>query len=95
MNNKVNILGLCARARKIVTGEELVLAAIRSNKAKLVFIASDAGEVAKKNVKDKSAYYKVDVDDTLTTVELSQAIGMNNRKVVAILDEGFAKILKK
>ena len=95
MNNKLNVLGLCARARKIVTGEELALAAIRSGKAHLVFVASDAGANVKKTIRDKSTYYGVDYDDTIPCAELSQASGMNNRKVVAILDEGFAKILKK
>lgn len=95
MDNRLNTLGLCSKARKIVTGEDLVLESIRSKKAKLVFLANDAGVNTTKSIKDKSAFYNVAVDESFNTMELSRAVGANNRKVVAILDEGFAKILKK
>lgn len=95
MQNKLNTLGLCARARKIVTGEDLVLEAIRKGKAKLVFLANDAGPNTTKSIKDKSAFYNVDVIDSFSSEDLSKAIGAKNRKVVAVTDEGFAKNLKK
>lgn len=95
MDNRLNTLGLCAKARKIVTGEDLVLESIRNKRAKLVFLASDAGVNTKKSITDKASYYDVLVDESFTTDELNQAIGTKNRKVVAITDVGFSKILKK
>lgn len=95
MSNKLNSLGLCARARKIVSGEELVISSIRKGKAKIVFLANDAGPNTTKNIKDKALYYNVIVDDSFSSIELNQAIGTTNRMAIAIEDEGFAKILKK
>ena len=51
MNNVVNLIGLAARARKIVTGE-MVLNAIRNHSAKLVVIADDASDNTKKKLID-------------------------------------------
>ena len=35
----LNMLGLARRANKLITGQELVLSAIRANKAQIVFMA--------------------------------------------------------
>jgi ribosomal protein L7Ae-like RNA K-turn-binding protein len=51
MTNKqkiLNMLGLARRAGKLVTGEELVVDEVRKQKAKLVFVASDASENTRK-----------------------------------------------
>lgn len=39
-----NLLGLATRARKTITGEELVVKEIRSQKAKLVVLSNDASK---------------------------------------------------
>lgn len=44
----LNLLGLAMRAGKLVTGEELTIGDIRSNKAKFVFVAGDASENTRK-----------------------------------------------
>ena len=38
-----NFLGLAQRAGRIISGEELVVKAIQDGKAKMVFLAHDAG----------------------------------------------------
>ena len=59
MNNKaMGLLGLAARARKIVSGE-VVLTSIQNHSAKLVVIANDASENTKKKYVDKCTYYNV------------------------------------
>lgn len=48
MENRIkvlNLLGLARRASKLVTGQELVLSRIRSNKVNIVFVASDSGKI--------------------------------------------------
>ena len=95
MDNKqstLQFLGLARRARKIVTGQDLVLAAIRNQKAKFVFVASDAGANTTKKFIDKSNYYHVPVFNGYTKGELSSAIGQE-RSIVGILDAGMAKKL--
>ena len=53
----LNMLGLAMRAGKLVTGEEAVVKEIRSQNAKLVFVAQDAGKNTHKKIQDKSTYY--------------------------------------
>jgi ribosomal protein L7Ae-like RNA K-turn-binding protein len=86
----LNLLGLAKRAGKLITGEELVIKSIQMEKARLVFIASDASENTKKKISDKATYYEVPFTMSFDTDTLSHAIGAN-RKAVAISDSGFAK----
>ncbi len=95
MNKTLQNLGICARAKKLITGEDFVLEAVRNNTTKLVFIASDASENTTKKITDKCNTYKVAVNNNYTTLELSNAIGKNNRKIIAIMDNGFTKLLEK
>ncbi len=90
----VNLLGICQKAKKLVSGEMFSLEKIKNKEAKLVFLASDAGPNTSKRVRDKSAFYAVEIIDSLDTDELSMAIGKNNRKVIAIIDKGFAEKMK-
>jgi ribosomal protein L7Ae-like RNA K-turn-binding protein len=43
---------------------------------------------------DKSKFYGVDVVQSFSSDELSNAIGKSNRKVIAIKDKGFADKMK-
>lgn len=90
----LNLIGLCQRARKLVSGEMFCLEKIKSKEAKLVFLASDAGVNTQKRVRDKSSFYEIPLIDDLSTDDLSKAIGKNNRKVIAIIDKGFAEKMK-
>ena len=83
-----NLLGIAKRAGKIISGEELVIKSIQSSKATLVFLANDAAANLSKRITDKSNYYEIAVSTLFT--ELSHAIGQN-RKVIALVDNGFAK----
>lgn len=49
MNRALSQLGLAMRAGKVVTGDEIVLKAIRSSEAKLVILAGDASDNTKKS----------------------------------------------
>lgn len=93
MNHKqrlFNLLGLAQKAGKIVSGEELVTKEIQLSKAQLVFIAQDAGKNTLKKIKDKSTYYQIPCCDLFSAAELTNALG-KPRKVVAVMDAGFAK----
>lgn len=86
-------LGLCKRANKIVSGEAQVLEYIRTNKVKLVFLASDAMINTTKRITDKTSFYHVPLNHDFTTEELNKAIGTNNRKVIGITDPNFTKMI--
>ena len=84
------MLGLAQRAGKLISGEELVIKAVQSGQARLVFLANDAAANLSKRITDKSNYYEIPVSTLFTEIELSHAIGQN-RKVIALVDDGFAK----
>lgn len=89
----LSLLGLAARARKIVSGDVL-LKSIRQNKVKFVLIGEDASDNTKKKYTDKCAYYHIDCLICGSIEDISLAIGKNNRVAIGILDSGFADKIK-
>lgn len=85
------LLGLASSARKIISGEELVIQEVRKGHAKCVILAGDASEGTKKKVTDKCHYYQVPVIYADDRFRLGAAIGKDQRVVVAVCDLGFAK----
>lgn len=95
MANKVaQLLGVAMRANKLVSGESLVLKEIRSRKAHLVILAIDAAPNVEKNVTDKCKTYKVSMIRYGLRHELGKAIGKAERVVLAITDQGLAKLVR-
>ncbi|WP_449619419.1 YlxQ family RNA-binding protein [Robertmurraya sp. Marseille-Q9965] len=94
-NQWMSLLGLANRARKIISGEELVVKEIRSGKAKLVLLSADASANTTKKVTDKCKSYSVPVRMVESRDSLGQSIGKEARVVVAVLDAGFANKLKQ
>ena len=88
-----NLIGLATRARKIITGEELVLAAIRSGSAKLVILSDDASANTAGKFRDKCIHYRTPMHAFGSRYEIGHAIGKEARVVLAITDSGFAKKL--
>ncbi|MGM9986515.1 MAG: YlxQ family RNA-binding protein [Bacillaceae bacterium] len=89
-----HLLGLANRARKIISGEELVVKEVRQKRAKLVILSSDASENTTKKIMDKATYYDVPVVNVESRTLLGNAIGKDARVVVAVVDQGFAKKLQ-
>ena len=84
----INTIRICIKAKKISFGETM-LYDIRSNKAKVVVIALDAGEASKKKVKDKCKSFEVTCIELLSKQELSYLF---NKDIsgFAITDENLA-----
>jgi len=95
MNRILGNLGLCAKASGLISGEELVIEGITSKKVCYVFLASDASSNTKKKILDKCMTYNVEVCESFSQIELSNAIGKYNRMVIGIINVNFLKILKK
>lgn len=95
MSNKewMSLLGLSSRARKIVSGEELVVKEIRNARAKLVLLSEDASANTTKKISDKCTYYQIPLRSVNDRYILGQAIGKDARVVVAVTDSGFANKL--
>ena len=95
MKNRLSSLGLCYRARKISLGTDTVIDGMRTKKVSLVFLANDSSPGTIKKITDKAKFYNIEVDQSFNTIELSKAVGKSNRKVLGVLDKGFAKLLRK
>ncbi|PLS16716.1 YlxQ family RNA-binding protein [Peribacillus saganii] len=89
----ISLLGLASRARKLISGEELVVKEVRSKNAKLVLLSLDASKNTEKKISDKCAFYNVPLKRIESRTVLGQAIGKDARVTVAVLDEGFARKL--
>jgi ribosomal protein L7Ae-like RNA K-turn-binding protein len=88
-------LGLAMRAGKLTTGDTGVMEAIRKGDAKLVVLAQDASDNAKKKYKDKCSHYGVTLMEYGSREELGASIGKAERVVLAVTDPGFAKMIGK
>ncbi len=86
-------LGLAFRARKITVGTDLSIQALRNGQLFLILLATDASDATKKKVYDKSKTYQVEVIESLSSIEISQAIGKKDIKVIGITDRGFSQLL--
>lgn len=93
-NKALSRLGLARRAGKLVSGEELVLKAIRSGEANLVLLAEDASAGTRKKISDKCASYGVELLVGYSRIELGGAAGQPERVLFAVTDRGFAKMIR-
>lgn len=89
----LQMLGLAMRAGKVVSGEEQVLAAIRSGAAYRVLISDDAAPNSRKKIANKCDFYDVPLTIAGSRQELGGAIGKAERVVIAVTDPGFAKAM--
>lgn len=90
----LSLLGLAARARKVVSGEELVVKEVQQKRARLVVLSKDASDLTTKKIKDKTTFYKTPICYVEDRYVLGHAIGKDARVVVAITDQGFATKLQ-
>ena len=88
----LGLLGLCARAGKVLSGEPAAEQAVRRGNARLVLLDQEAAPNAKKSLTDACAYYGVPLR-LLPGGTLGQAIGKPGRMAAAITDPALAQRL--
>ena len=98
-NDKVlSLLGLATRAGDVVSGEFMVEKCVKSGKAQLVVVATDASENTRKSFTNMCSFYNVPIVFYSDRDSLGKCIGKEFRVSVAVRNEGFAngilKILK-
>ncbi|MBR6681631.1 MAG: ribosomal L7Ae/L30e/S12e/Gadd45 family protein [Clostridia bacterium] len=94
----LGMLGLASRARKIITGTELVCDSVRSKKKVYsVIIASDVSENTLKKLINCCEYYQTEYyRSSLTREEIAHAVGkLSGVSSVAIVDQNFSDAIKK
>jgi ribosomal protein L7Ae-like RNA K-turn-binding protein len=90
----ISLLGLAQKAGKIASGELSVEKAIKSGKTKLLIVATDCSESTKKNYRDMTAYYGVELYEKFSKEQLGQCIGKVYRAALSITDVGFTNAVK-
>lgn len=92
--NKIDgLIGLCARSRKLASGEFAVESAVKDGSAWVVIVATDASQNTKKLFHDKCSFYEVPIFEYGTKETLGHAIGKEMRASIAVLDENFSKAI--
>ena len=90
MNRMLNMLGLCMRAGKIISGEKACVQAVRAGAACVVVLDQAAAKNATKAVTDACTYHEVPLIFAPEN-ELGFAIGKPGRMVAAITDPSMAE----
>ena len=90
MNRALSMLGLCARAGKLISGEKACLQSIRSGGVYAVLLDAAAAGNAVKSISDACSYHEVPLLRA-PEYELGDAIGKPGRMVVGITDPKFAE----
>ena len=95
----LSTVGLCARARKLVSGTPMVCEALRSRKPPVLAVleASDTSENTHKKLADKCAFYQVPLYRlTADTARLGKAIGKTGAvAAVGLTDENLYRALTR
>lgn len=86
----LSMLSIASKAGKVVSGGFMTERAIQDGSAKLVIIAEDASSNTKKKFTDKCSYYRIPYMVFGSSAILGNQIGRQDRKTVAVTDEGLA-----
>ncbi len=89
MNRALGMLGLCARAGKIPSGEQAAELAIRRGEARLILLDGGASPATVKAFRDACQSHSIPL--RLTDADaLGRAIGKPGRRIAAVTDEKLA-----
>ena len=94
IRKELGLLGLAARAGKVVSGEFATEKAVKSGKAHLVLVAEDASDNTKKKISDMCVWRGVPLFLVGEKEELGSAIGKDYRASVGVTDMNFAVAIK-
>lgn len=90
----LSMLGIAAKAGKIVSGEFATENAVKAGKAFLVVTAADASKNTAKKFRDMADFYKVPHVVYGTKDSLGGCIGKDYRSSLAVTDEKLAQAVK-
>lgn len=95
MDKVFSMIGLATRAGKTVAGEFSVEKAVKTQKAKLVMVSTEASDNTKKLFRNKCEYYQIPYFEYGTREDLGKATGNKDRVSIAILDLNFSETISK
>ena len=90
----LSMLGIAAKAGKVVSGEFATENAVKAGKAFLVVTAGDASENTAKKFRDMTDFYRVPLAVYGTKETLGGCIGKDYRSSLAVTDEKLAEAVR-
>ena len=91
----LSLIGLATKAGQTASGEFMTEREVKTGRAALVIVAGDSSDNTKKKFRDMCEFYKVPIYFYGDKDTLGHAMGKEFRASLAILDEGFAKGIRK
>lgn len=91
----LSLISIAKKAGKIAAGEFQTENAVKSGKASLVVVSSEASDNTKKKFLNMCSFYEVPAYLYGSKVELGAAIGCEFRASLAVMDEGLSKSIQK
>ena len=91
----LSLIGLATKAGRTASGEFMTERETKSGRAALVILATDASDNTKKKFQNMCKYYQVPIYFYGDKNSLGHAMGKEFRASLAILDEGFAKGIRR
>ena len=95
LNRTLSMVGLATKAGKTKSGEFQTENAVKDGTAQLVIVAGDASDNTKKKFQNMCDFYKVPIYFYGDKDTLGHAMGKEFRASLVVLDEGFAKGIRK
>lgn len=93
MNKTLSLMGICRKAGRLLPGHDIVFDAVRSGKAKLIILTSDASQRHEREL-EAAGFTGNTVRLTISAEEASPFIGKRSC-IFAVTDEGFAQSIEK
>ena len=94
-DNVLSLISLAKKAGKIAAGEFQTEQAVKSGKACVVIVSSEASENTKKKFRNMCNFYEVPFHVYGEKEALGAAIGCEFRASLAVLDHGLAASVEK
>lgn len=85
------LLGFAQKSNNLISGQELVYKSLGKKYIGVVLIGANISEQSGEKITWKCRRLNIPIVTTLTTEELSQAIGKHNRTVIALTDSNFSQ----
>lgn len=97
MNHKkvLSLIGLAMKAGKVKSGEFATEKAVKTGLAHVVIVSESASDNTKKKFGNMCLYYEVPIYYFGSKEDLGGAIGKEFRASLAVVDENFAKAIRK
>ncbi len=89
------LLGFAQKARKVISGDDMVIAGMKKKQVFFVVLAMDASEYVGKEVRYYAEKYQIPLIEGFDKGTLGLVIGKSPRAVLGVTDKNFAAGMQK